>query len=130
MLDWLEKRKKTKAIVCDIDDTILKSFDQPIESACRILGALDRAIEVHFVTSRPESSRANTEAFIEANRLPGIRNLHFCPNWKSSRDHKAHIISELAKEFDIVASIGDADEDEWASRQNGVVFIRVTDDHA
>jgi acid phosphatase class B len=126
MLDWLEKRKKRRAIVCDIDDTISKSFDQPIEVACQLLCAIDRNIEVHYVTSRPPSSRAATESYFEAHRLPGAMNIHFCPEWKSSRLHKAEITKRIAVEFNLLACIGDADEDEQAAREAEVRFIRVT----
>jgi phosphoglycolate phosphatase-like HAD superfamily hydrolase len=122
--DWARPPKR-RAIICDIDDTLCTQFDVPIAVACRVMQQLDRSIEVHYVTARPEASRACTEKFLEEHRLPGRRNLHFCPDWKSSRTHKTEVMSRLAKEYAVVVSIGDHDEDEHASRAAGVPFIRV-----
>jgi hypothetical protein len=63
-----------------------------------------------------------------AHGLPGWRNLHFCPNGKSSRTHKTDGMSRLAIEHEVVVSIGDHDEDEQASRAVGVRFVRVGQD--
>jgi hypothetical protein len=62
--DWLRDRPRTRAIICDIDDTICVQFDQPIVAAIQFLAALDRTIEVHYVTARPEASRKGTEEFL------------------------------------------------------------------
>jgi phosphoglycolate phosphatase-like HAD superfamily hydrolase len=35
----------------------------------------------------------------------------------------------LTREYDVLVSIGDADEDEQASRAAGIPFVRVTDDN-
>jgi hypothetical protein len=69
---------RRRALICDIDDTLCVQFDVPIAAACALLAALDRGIEVHYVTARPEASRAGTERFLVEQRLPGWRNLHFC----------------------------------------------------
>src|SRR5262249_54216694 len=89
-------RRRTRAIICDTDDTICTGFDLPILAACEVLRALDRAIEVHYVTARPDASRAGTERFLQEHGLPGWSNLHFCPSWRSSREHKAEVIARLA----------------------------------
>ena len=94
----------------------------------RALAALDRSIAVHYVTARPEGSRAGTEQFLADHRLPGWRNLHFCPPWKSTRQHKTDVMTQLAREYHVLASIGDHDEDEAASRAAGIPFVRVSDD--
>jgi hypothetical protein len=126
--DWLQPRPKPKALICDIDDTICTAFDCPVAAAVKVLVALDRAIEVHYVTARPEASRASTEQFLADHRLPGWRNLHFCPSWKSTLAHKTEIMTRLAREYTIVASIGDHDEDEKASLAAGVPFVRISED--
>jgi predicted secreted acid phosphatase len=118
---------KPLAIICDIDETLCTEFDRPILAACRMMAGLHRAIEVHYVTARPEGSRKGTEEFLCDQRLPGWRNLHFCPDWQSTREHKTAVMRRLAKEYDVIVSIGDADEDEQASRMAGVSFVRVTD---
>jgi phosphoglycolate phosphatase-like HAD superfamily hydrolase len=127
LADWLRDRPKTKVIICDIDDTLCVEFDRPILAACRFLAQLDRSIEVHYVTARPEASRSGTEDFLAEQRLPGWRNLHFCPNWQSSRQHKTEVIARLARQYQVLVSIGDHDEDEQASRAAGIPFVRVTD---
>ena len=104
--DWVRNRPRTRAIICDIDDTLCTQFDQPILTACRWLAQLDRSVEVHYVTARPEASRKGTEQFLADQRLPGWRNIHFCPDWQSSRTHKTEVIARLARQYAVV-SIGD-----------------------
>jgi predicted secreted acid phosphatase len=128
--DWLAVRPRAQAIICDIDDTICVQFDQPIVAAIQFLAALDRAIEVHYVTARPEASRKGTEEFLCDNRLPGWRNLHFCPTWQASREHKTAVMTKLAKQYHVIVSIGDHDEDEAASLAASVPFVRVRDNRA
>ena len=128
LLDWARSRPKPRAIVCDIDDTLCTAFDCPILIAVKALAALDRSIAVHYVTARPEGSRPGTEQFLADHRLPGWRNLHFCPSWKSTRQHKTEVMARLAREYHVLVSIGDHDEDEAASLAAGIPFVRVTDD--
>jgi hypothetical protein len=123
--DWLRTRPKTRAIICDIDDTICTQFDCPIPAAIQFLLALDRSIEVHYVTARPEASRPGTEQFLSDHRLPGWRKVYYCPNWQSSSRHKAEVIARLAKEFDVLVSVGDHDEEEQASLSARVRFVRI-----
>jgi hypothetical protein len=127
--DWPRPRPKPLALICDIDDTICASFDCPVAAACTALAGLDRRVEVHYVTARPEASRAGTERFLIDHHLPGWRNLHFCPSWQSSRLHKAEAIAGLARRYRVIASVGDHDEEEQASRAAGIPFVRVTDDN-
>jgi phosphoglycolate phosphatase-like HAD superfamily hydrolase len=127
--DWLQARPRTRAIICDIDDTICVQFDQPIVEAIELLAALDRSIEVHYVTARPEASRRGTEEFLCDRRLPGWRNLHFCPTWQATREHKTAVMTKLAKQYHVIVSVGDHDEDEAASLAAGVPFVRVRDNH-
>ena len=129
LLDWARPRPKSRAVICDIDDTICVQFDQPIQIACQTLTALDRAIHVHYITARPETSREGTERFILDHRLPGCRNLHFCPSHQSSRLHKAEAMVRLMKEHLVLVSIGDHDEDEHASLSVGIPFVRIRDDN-
>jgi phosphoglycolate phosphatase-like HAD superfamily hydrolase len=124
--DWLRPRPKARAIICDIDDTLCVQFDQPLMAAMRCLAALDRSIEVHYVTARPEASRDGTEKFLVDHRLPGWRNMHFCPHWQSSSRHKVEVMARLAREFNVLVSVGDHDEDEHASRAAGIPFARIT----
>jgi phosphoglycolate phosphatase-like HAD superfamily hydrolase len=124
--EWLRPRPRTRAIICDVDDTICTAFACPIGAAIAVLAALDRSVEVHYVTARPEASRQGTEQFLADHRLPGWRNLHFCPNWQSSRTHKADVIARLARQYQVIVSVGDHDEEEQASRAASVPFVRVT----
>src|SRR5262249_44666059 len=119
--------QKTKAVICDLDETLCTEFDWPIVAGCRLLAELESSIEVHYVTSRPETARAATERFLEENRLPGLKNLHFCPWPKSAREHKTDVIVRLAKEFTVLVSIGDAEVDEQAAIAAGVPFVRITE---
>lgn len=127
--EWRKDHPRPRAIICDIDETLCTEFDVAFPFACRILSELDRAISVHYVTSRPEEARSGTLKFLEGHRLPGWDNLHFCPRWKSSRQHKAEAMGQIAHDFDVLFSIGDADEDEEASLQAKIRFIRVSLDY-
>lgn len=120
---------ETRAIICDIDDTLCTGFDRPILTAVRFLAALDRSIEVHYVTARPEASRRGTEQYLADHRLPGWRNLYFCPTRQSSRTHKTVVMARPSKEYQVLVSVGDHDEDEAASRSAGIPFVRVTDEN-
>src|SRR5262245_56270218 len=91
--------RRRPAIICDIDDTICTGFDLPILVACDVLRALHHSVEVHYVTARPEECRAGTERFLQEQRLPGWRNLHLCPFWRSSREHKVEAIAWLARRY-------------------------------
>lgn len=128
--DWLPLRPRTQALICDLDDTICVRFDQPIVEAIQLLAALERSIEVHYVTARPDTARRGTEKFLCDRKLPGWRNLHFCPAWQGTRDHKTTVMTKLAKQYQVIVSIGDHDEDEAASLAAGVPFVRVRDNHA
>jgi hypothetical protein len=127
--DWLRARPRTHAIICDLDDTLCVQFDQPILAACWLLAALDRSVEVHYVTARPPAARAGTEKFLLDQRLSGWRNLHLCPDWQSSRAHKAEVIARLARQYCVIVSVGDHEEEEQASKAAGVAFVRVCGDN-
>jgi hypothetical protein len=123
--EWLQPPPKRRAVICDLDDTLCTQFDCRLDAACAFLASLDRSIEVHYVTARPETTRAGTEKFLLDHRLPGWRNLHFCPSWRSTREHKTEVMARLAKEYQVLVSVGDHDEDEAASVAAGVPFVRV-----
>jgi len=118
---------RTRALICDIDETICTQFDQPIAAAIAVLRQLHRSVEVHYVTARPEASRLHTMNFLGDHSLPGGDNLYFCPLSKSTRAHKIEVMTRLARQYAVIASIGDADEDEHASQTAGVVSVRVRD---
>ena len=123
---------RSLALIVDLDDTICTDFDWPIRAAVEVLVRIDRQkVAVHYVTARTEVGRAATERFLEEHRLPGWRNLHFCPNYFGTRKHKTDKHTLLAREHQVIASIGDTDEDEGeAARIAGVPFILVGRDNA
>ena len=118
---------RSLALIVDLDDTICTDFDWPIRAAIDVLVRIDRQkVAVHYVTARTEVSRRLTEKFLEDHRLPGWRNLHFCPHYLDTRKHKTDKHTLLAREHRVIASIGDTDEDEGAAaRATGVPFILV-----
>ncbi len=119
------------ALVVDLDDTVCTGFASPLRAALDVLLRVHRQrIEVHYVTARPEASRAGTDAFIAAHKLPGYRNVHYCPNWQGTRRHKAERHAKLAREYHVIASIGDTDDEEGdAARGAGVPFVLVDRDN-
>ncbi len=121
---------KALALIVDLDDTVCTAFACPITIALDVLRRLDRQkVAVHYVTARPEFSRAGTERFLEEHRLPGWRNLHLCPGFAGSRKHKAEKHAHIAREHRVIASIGDCDEEEGeASRLAGITFLLVDRD--
>jgi hypothetical protein len=121
---------KRLALIVDLDDTVCTAFDCPLRPALEVLVRVHRqTVEVHYVTARTEVSRAGTDAFIAEHKLPGYRNVHYCPKWQGTRRHKAELHAKLAREFQVIASIGDLDEEEGeASRLAGVPFVLVDRD--
>lgn len=88
-----------------------------------------RTVEVHYVTARTELSRAGTDDFLAEHRLPGYRNVHYCPKWQGSKRHKLEVHARLAHEYQVIASIGDTDAEEGeAARAAGVPFVLVDRD--
>ncbi|QEG32070.1 hypothetical protein GobsT_69200 [Gemmata obscuriglobus] len=122
---------KRLALIVDLDDTVCTSFACPLRAALDVLARLHRQkVEVHYVTARTDVSRRGTEDFLAEYRLPGYRNVHYCPNWKSPRRHKAEAHATLAREYRVIASIGDTDEEEGeAARLAGVPFVLVDRDN-
>ncbi|MCE9566933.1 MAG: HAD family hydrolase [Planctomycetes bacterium] len=122
---------KQLALIVDLDDTVCTAFACPISIALDVLRKLDRQrVAVHYVTARPEMSRAGTERFFEEHRLPGFRNLHLCPGYYGSLKHKKDKHVTIAREHRVIASIGDCDEDEGeAARHAGVPFVLVDRDN-
>lgn len=121
---------KRLALVVDLDETVLTGFDTPFPCALDVLLRIDRQrVEVHYVTARTEASRAGTDAFIAEYRLPGYRNVHFCPKWDGTKRHKVERHAVLAREFRVIASIGDTDDEEGAAaRAVAVPFVLVDRD--
>ncbi len=122
---------KRLALIVDLDDTVCTSFACPLKAALDVLLRVHRQrVEVHYVTARTEVSREGTDAFIAEHKLPGYRNVHYCPKWQGPKRHKAEIHARLAREYQVIASIGDLDEEEGeASRLAGVTFVLVDRDN-
>lgn len=122
---------KRLALIVDLDDTVCTGFACPLRAALNVLVRLNRQkVEVHYVTARTEVSRQGTDDFLAEYRLPGYRNVHYCPNWKGAKRHKAEVHAKLAREYQIIASIGDTDDEEGdASRRAGVPFVLVDRDN-
>ncbi|HEX4609982.1 MAG TPA: hypothetical protein VH092_17445 [Urbifossiella sp.] len=123
---------KPLAVVVDLDDTVCTGFDCPISAAVAVLARIDRQkVAVHYVTARTDVSRAGTDRFIMEHRLPGWRHVHYCPKWQGSRSHKAQVHVHLAKEYRVIASIGDLDDEEGeAARLAGIPFVLVDRNNA
>lgn len=118
---------KRLALIVDLDETICTGFDWPVRAALDVLTRIHRQkVEVHYVTARTEVSREGTDKFIMEYKLPGYRNVHYCPKWQTTQRHKTEIHAKLAREYQIIASIGDTDDEEGeASRLAGVTFVLV-----
>src|SRR5262249_10784289 len=59
LADWLRERPKTKAIICDIDDTLCVQFDRPILAACRFLVQLNSSPQLRKCVSFMRFFRVN-----------------------------------------------------------------------
>ncbi|MCI0702837.1 MAG: hypothetical protein L0241_17285 [Planctomycetia bacterium] len=121
---------KRLALIVDLDDTVCTGFACPLRAAIEVLVRIDRQkVEVHFVTARTEVSQKGTDEFIMEYRLPGYRNVHYCPKWQGTKRHKTEVHARLAREYQVIASIGDTDDEEGeASRLASVPFILVDRD--
>jgi predicted secreted acid phosphatase len=122
---------KPLALIVDLDDTVCVDFSVPIRSAIEVLTRINRQkVTVHYVTARTDISRDGTDRFIMEHKLPGWRNVHFCPNWQGSRRHKTEAHMRLAREHRVIASIGDTHEEEGeAALLAGIEFILVERDN-
>ena len=122
---------KRLALIVDLDDTVCTGFACPLRVALDVLLRVHRQkVEVHYVTARTEVSREGTDAFIAEHKLPGYRNVHYCPKSQGSKRHKSEVHARLAREYQVIASIGDLDEEEGAaSRAAGVTFVLVDRDN-
>lgn len=122
---------KQLAVIVDLDDTVCTGFDCPIRVAVEILVRIDRQrVAVHYVTARTVVSRDGTDRFIMEHRLPGWRNVHYCPKWDGTKAHKLRVHAKLAREYRVIASIGDTlDEEGAAADAAGVPFVLVSRDN-
>lgn len=114
------------AIIVDLDETLCTQFDVPVQAGVEVLQRADQlGIQVRYVTARTTICREATERFLAVNRLPGVQNVHFCPDSVTSAEHKRKQHELLSREFKVVASIGDSSEEELAAAAAGVLFVRV-----
>lgn len=122
---------KRMVLIVDLDDTVCTGFACPLRSALDVLLRVHRQkVEVHYVTARTELSRKGTDDFLAEYRLPGYRNVHYCPKWHSTKRHKTELHAKLAREYQVIASIGDLDEEEGAAaRAASVAFVLVDRDN-
>jgi phosphoglycolate phosphatase-like HAD superfamily hydrolase len=118
---------KRLALIVDLDDTVCTGFACPLRAAVEVLLRVHRQrVEVHYVTARTDVSRDGTDAFIAEHKLPGYRNVHYCPKWHGTKRHKAELHAKLAREYRVIASVGDTDQEEGeAARGAGVPFVLV-----
>ena len=117
---------KRLAIVVDIDETICTQFDVPVNVGIELLKQIDdERLTVFYVTARTEICRVGTETFFATYDLPGQSNILFCPDSLDSFEHKRKQHEYLARNFEVVASIGDSQEEEQASAAAGIPFCYV-----
>jgi hypothetical protein len=55
----------------------------------------------------------------------GSQNVHYCPAYTASLEHKRAQHLSISRRFDVIASIGDSVEEEEASKIAGIPFISV-----
>ncbi|HAA54030.1 MAG TPA: hypothetical protein DCE42_04710 [Myxococcales bacterium] len=123
---WLAQRNKQPAIVCDIDETLCTQFDHPIVPAIRLLRQLAPPIILLYLTARPEGTKDATVSFLEAQHMPFVQHLYLCPHWQSTTQHKCAKMRSFAKEYNVLLSIGDAEEDQLASEAANIPFARIS----
>ncbi len=119
-------RQKQLAIIVDLDETLCTQFDVPVESGVAVLRRIDQSkLHVHYVTARTAICRAGTERFVRAYHLPGIQNVHYCPESIKSLEHKRRLHEALSRKFEVIASIGDSFEEQQAAATAGIYFVEV-----
>lgn len=118
--------EKQPAIIVDLDETLCTQFDVPVQSGVEVLRRIDQfKLHVHYVTARTAICREATERFVRAHHLPGIQNVHYCPESIDSLKHKRRLHESLSREFEVIASIGDSFEEQRASAAAGIYFVAV-----
>ncbi len=96
--------QKQPAIIVDLDETLCTEFDVPIQSGVELLRRISQTeVEVHYVTARTAICSHGTEKFIQLHRLPGLGNIHYCPESLNSFEHKRRSHHSLNKEFEVPA---------------------------
>ena len=85
----------------------------------------EKKVDVHYVTARTGVCRPVTESFLEVHGLPGRKNVHYCPDAVNSWEHKRRRHEALGREWEVIASIGDSEEEEEAARAVGMCFVKV-----
>jgi predicted secreted acid phosphatase len=118
--------EKRPAIIVDLDETLCLHFDVPVRAGVELLQQVDREkLTVVYVTARTEVSRRGTERFLEEHRLPGWRNLLLSPSVMGSTEHKRRTHEQFAREYRVLASIGDSFEERDAASAAGISFFQV-----
>jgi phosphoglycolate phosphatase-like HAD superfamily hydrolase len=114
------------ALIVDLDETLCASFHHPVRAGVEVLRRLDaERVHVFYVTARTTASKRGTDVFLLLHDLPHRENVIYSPFTTSSREHKLKCHLDLASRFRMLASIGDADEEEEASAAAGIPFVRV-----
>ena len=118
--------QKRLGLIVDLDETVCTELDVPVETAVAVLRRVDeQTVDVHYVTARTGVFREETERFLEAHRLPGRTNVHYCPDSLDSWEHKRRKHLTLSRELAVIASIGDSEEEEEAAAAVGMCFVKV-----
>jgi phosphoglycolate phosphatase-like HAD superfamily hydrolase len=114
------------AIIADLDETLCVTFHHPVVKGVEVLRRIDATrVHVFYVTARTTASKRGTDVFLLLHDLPHPANVLYSPAITSSREHKLKCHRDLAGRFDVIASIGDAEEEAEASAAAGVPFVRV-----
>lgn len=114
------------ALIVDLDETLCVTFHHPVVKGVEVLRRIDRTrVQVHYVTARTTASKRGTDVFMILHDLPHPANVLYTPFHTSTRDHKLNCHQDLAARFQVLASIGDADEEAEASAAAGIPFVRV-----
>ena len=63
-------------------------------------------VEPYIAVGRAgELSRKGTDDFLAEHKLPGYRNVHYCPKWQTTRRHKAELHAKLARDAEAMQEI-------------------------
>ena len=115
-----------RAALADMDEAFVFVIPPPVIQGIGNGGGYRMIVQDRGALGYQALEQAELGLIGEEHKLPGWRHVHYCPKWQGSRSHKAQVHAELARQYRVIASIGDLDEEEGeAARLAGVPFVLV-----
>jgi ribonucleotide monophosphatase NagD (HAD superfamily) len=115
----------TKAIVCDVDDTLINSQGNGMDKTVSFLNSHRDSYRIIIVTARNTSRKSKTE---EQLKEIGVKydEIHLNPGSSApgaARSYKKDVMSRLIKKYDVVLAIDNSQQARSAYQSLGVKSV-------